>query len=131
MAKSLGGHALRRQHRHLATLRVVRHYVAALGHEIGKHPMKDGAVVVAVPGQHDEVVHCHGRRIRKEIEHDLTIRGRDDCLVGTSRIDGHRRCRVDVRLSSLVVDGAMRHIRFMNRDSINILGSSYLIIFSS
>ena len=49
--------------------------VAALNDEALDHPMEDHAVVVAVAGQEDEVVHGAGRPFGIEVDDDLTVGG--------------------------------------------------------
>ena len=70
--------------------------IAALGHEVLDHTVKDGSVVEALAGEEDKVVDGSGCPVRKQLKHD--------CAQCPSRCE-----RGTSRLGSMFISGAVFH----------------------
>src|SRR5205814_5634920 len=68
-------------------------WIAALNHEIGNDPMKQGTVIKFIRGQEHEIVHRFRSILGEKLAHDFTPRRVKGSGVFLIRIDPHRRWR--------------------------------------
>jgi hypothetical protein len=75
--------------------------VAALDHEVGKHPVKGGIIVEALRRQEHEVIDGVRHILRKKVQHHRAFFGLHDGPVLLGLIDHHFRRLVPLHLLAL------------------------------